>query len=61
VTETTIPTIPAGYKQDAKGRLVPEGQIKPVDLMRDQLVHDIADGAKNLSAILATFKRIVMV
>ena len=56
-TTTTPPPVPAGYLQDAKGRLVPESQVTPVDKMRDQLVRDIATQAKDLSAVLATFKR----
>lgn len=51
------PAVPPGYMQDAKGRLVPETQVTPVDKMRDQLVRDIASQAANLSAVLATFKR----
>lgn len=55
---TTETPIPAGYRKDAKGRLIPESQVKPVDLLRDQLVRDIAQAAKELSAVLAAFKRI---
>jgi hypothetical protein len=59
MSNTNIPTtVPAGYMQDAKGRLVPESQVKPVDLLRDQLVRDLASQAKNLSDVLATFKRL---
>lgn len=57
MSETTTPAIPAGYMQDAKGRLVPESQVTPVDKMRDQLVRDIAARAKDLAAVLGTFKR----
>ena len=31
-------TIPAGYRQDAQGRLIPESMIKPIDVERDRLV-----------------------
>lgn len=55
---TTETPVPAGYRKDAKGRLIPESQVKPVDLLRDQLVHHLAQQAKDLSAILATFKRV---
>ena len=34
-------TIPAGHLQDAKGRLVPESQIKPIDRARDDLVREL--------------------
>ena len=57
-TETTSqPAIPEGWMQDAKGRLVPPGQVSELDRMRDKLVRDIAAQAKDLSAVLATFKR----
>lgn len=49
-------TIPAGYRQDAKGRLWPESQIKPIDLTRDQLVTDIVAAAKVLSGSIGEFK-----
>jgi len=50
-------TTPSGYRMDAKGRLIPEAQIKPIDLARDQLVCDIIAGASKLSAELQFFKR----
>ena len=34
------PSIPEGYREDRNGRLVPEAQIKPIDLARDQLVQE---------------------
>ena len=54
MTEDT--TIPAGYRQDAKGRLVAESQIKPIDLLRDQLVTEIVANAKVLSGSIRKFK-----
>jgi Protein of unknown function (DUF3164) len=56
-TSQAAPALPAGYMQDAKGRLVPQSQIKPIDLLRDQLVRDIVAQARDLSAVLAVFKR----
>lgn len=50
-------TIPDGYRVDARGRLIPEAQIKPIDLARDQLVRDIVGGATKLSTQLQAFKR----
>ena len=50
-------TIPDGYRVDARGRLIPEAQIKPIDLARDQLVRDIVAGASKLSTELQAFKR----
>lgn len=52
-------TIPQGYKQDAKGRLIPIETIKPIDLERDQLVAEIIEKAQVVSQALATFKETV--
>ena len=49
--------IPAGYRQDAKGRLVAEAQIKPIDQARDELVTDLVARAKQVNAVIAEFKR----
>lgn len=48
--------IPAGYRKDAKGRLINEKQIKPIDLVRDELVAGIVDRAKGLRTVLREFK-----
>jgi hypothetical protein len=50
-------TIPAGHRQDAKGRLVPESQIKPIDLTRDELVRELFAKAEAVHQVLAEFKR----
>ncbi|MBQ1761290.1 MAG: DUF3164 family protein [Aquincola sp.] len=53
----TDPTpIPAGYRRNAQGHLVPEAKIKPLDLQRDALVTELADQAVKLSTLLAKFK-----
>jgi hypothetical protein len=52
-------TIPAGHRRDHMGRLVPEKQIKPIDLARDELVREIVEKAKIQSDLLAKFKRAV--
>lgn len=49
-------TLPEGYRADAKGRLVPEAQIKPIDRLRDELVREIVQGAMQLQQLLADFK-----
>ncbi|MGN7832632.1 DUF3164 family protein [Pseudoxanthomonas sp. 22568] len=49
-------TIPAGYRKDAKGRLVPEAQIREIDLMRDKMVMEIVAKARELSALLSAFR-----
>lgn len=53
---TTEPNIP-GHRRDHLGRLVPEAQIKPIDLLRDELVRKIALRAEQASAELARVKR----
>ncbi len=49
-------TIPAGYMQDAKGRLVPISSVKPIDLLREDLVLQLVDQAKALNQALSAFK-----
>ncbi|KZE34160.1 DUF3164 family protein [Crenobacter luteus] len=51
--------IPQGYKQDAKGRLIPVETIKPIDMARDQLVGEIVQKAQAVSKTLAEFKTAV--
>ena len=48
--------IPAGYMKDQAGRLVPTETIKPIDIERDRLVHEIVESARILSEQLAAFK-----
>lgn len=49
-------TIPAGFRQDAKGRLIPESHIKPIDQMRDELVLSMVDRANQLRDELRDYK-----
>ena len=53
---TTENTIPEGYRADAKGCLVPESMIKPIDRARDELVQELARQAKGVSDGLRDFK-----
>jgi hypothetical protein len=53
---TTENTIPEGYRADAKGCLVPESMIKPIDRARDELVQELAHQAKVVSDGLRGFK-----
>jgi hypothetical protein len=55
------PNIPTGYRQDAQGRLIPEETIKPIDLMRDQLVNELVDSARAAQTDLKAYKRRVFV
>lgn len=49
--------VPAGYRLDAQNRLVPEDQIKDIDLARDSLVNEIMEQAVALAGTVAKFKR----
>jgi hypothetical protein len=53
---STKTEVPDGYRADAKGCLVPESMIKPIDRTRDELVRDIVGDAKLVSATLREFK-----
>lgn len=48
--------IQEGYRQDAKGHLVPVELIKPIDLARDELVTELVKKANSVSALLGEFK-----
>mgnify|MGYP002742355481 FL=1 len=48
------------YKQDAKGNLVPLANIKEIDLLRDELVQEIATKARAVQDNLIAFKREAM-
>jgi len=48
--------VPAGYMQDAQGRLVPEEMVKEIDKLRDQTVHRIVVAAKIAAATVRDFK-----
>lgn len=50
-------TTPAGYWKDAKGSLIPEDKVKPVDQARDALVKELVAKSETLSDLLATFKQ----
>ncbi|SFH12552.1 MULTISPECIES: DUF3164 family protein [unclassified Pseudomonas] len=49
-------SIPEGFRQDAKGHLVPVVLIKPIDLARDELVTELVNKAKAVSGALGAFK-----
>jgi hypothetical protein len=44
------------YRRDARGALMPEESIKPLDLLQDEAVRKIVDFARDLSAQIARFK-----
>lgn len=53
---STEHTIPTGYWRDAKGCLIPESMIKPIDKERDRLVRELVGKARGVSEVLARFK-----
>jgi hypothetical protein len=53
---SNVETTPAGYVRDARGRLVPQSMVKPVDLLRDQTVVSLVEHAKQLQSQMAEFK-----
>lgn len=56
MTQNIPETIPDGYWKDARGSLVPEAKVKPIDKLRDQLVRDLVAKAKHNNAQLRQFK-----
>lgn len=42
--------------RDAKGRLVPRELVKPIDLLRDELVKNLVDEALKMEHVLAAFR-----
>ena len=48
--------VPAGYRVNAQGHLVPESQIKPLDKLRDEVVMNIVNAARQLRQAMAEFK-----
>lgn len=51
--------VPLGFKQDAKGRLIPESQIKAIDIERSDLVACLILQAKQQQQSLRAFKSLV--
>lgn len=45
-----------GYLENASGHLVPIDKVRPIDLARDELVREIVEKAKALSANIGEFK-----
>ncbi|MBK0062411.1 MULTISPECIES: DUF3164 family protein [unclassified Acinetobacter] len=50
--------IPSGYRQDMKGRLIPEVQIKAIDIERSDLVERLIEQAKEKKSFLREFKEL---
>lgn len=56
MTEQTIESIPAGYRKNARGHLVPEATIRDIDLERDGLVRELIAAVKAQQAALRKLK-----
>ena len=56
MTQQNIPEIPPGYWENAKGNLVPDSKVKPIDKLRDQLVKDLCSVAEVKSSDMTKFK-----
>lgn len=56
MTDVPFVTVPPGYRADAKGNLVREANIRPTDLLEDQLVEKVMGYADDLSAQIARFR-----
>jgi len=52
--------IPEGFKQDARGNLVPVNNIKAIDLLRDELVYQLTAAANDEQQRMTQFKRSMM-
>ena len=48
--------IPEGYRINAQGHLVPESQVQPLDKLRDEVVMNIIESARQQRQQLAAFK-----
>lgn len=57
MTTTTENTVPAGYMQDSRGRLVPEDQVREQDKLRNQVVLDLIGQAQEINRALKCFKQ----
>lgn len=56
ITLPAAATAPAGYLTDAKGRFVPEGSVRPVELLEDQMVRKVLGYAVELANQIRRFK-----
>lgn len=54
---STTPTIPEGYWQDASGNLVPDAKVKDIDKLRDQLVKELCLLASHQRSQLIALKK----
>lgn len=48
--------IPAGFREDAQGRLWSEDRVKEIDKLRDEVVLDLVNRARQVTGVLKAFK-----
>jgi hypothetical protein len=48
--------VPEGFREDGQGRMVAVENIKEIDLLRDELVKELVDKARDVNATLAAYK-----
>ena len=47
------------YYEDSRGALIPEENLKPLDVLRNETVEDIITTAKTLRDQMVTFKKLI--
>lgn len=51
-------TVPDGFMQDSRGRLVPEANVRPSDKLQDELVRRLHREAEPVRQFMMDFKRL---
>ncbi|KDE20265.1 sulfate transporter [Acetobacter aceti 1023] len=54
----TMQTVPDGFMQDSRGRLVPEANVRPSDKLQDELVRRLHHEAEPVRQFMMDFKRL---
>lgn len=57
MTDTNQSPVPAGYVRNAVGHLVPEGDVREQDKLRDQVARELSTEAIALNEALTRFKK----
>jgi len=56
MAQTNTQAVPSGYMKNARGHLIPLGDVREQDLLRDEAARSLAEEAIELSAQLKAFK-----
>ncbi|MFT8464646.1 MULTISPECIES: DUF3164 family protein [Acetobacter] len=54
----TMQTVPDGFMQDSRGRMVPEANVRPSDKLQDELVRRLHREAEPVRQFMMDFKRL---